>query len=414
MPAIELATHIVSTLQQKGHIAYFAGGWVRDFLLNVPSDDIDIATSASVEEIQSLFPKTIPVGIAFGIIIVVEGGHSFEVATFRKEKEYVDGRRPTSIEPTTPEKDALRRDFTINGLFYDPLKNLLLDYVEGQKDIQKGIIRAIGNAHDRFLEDRLRMMRAVRYSTRFQFPIEIDTREAIIYHAKSLFPSVAMERVWQEFQKMSTSKHFSKGLLALHELTLLPVIFPSLKDISSQELEKRISPLASLAIETPLIAKLLFLFPGSSLEQSLELCDYLKLSKAEKELVRFLSFSKSLLTLPLDWQSNLEKAVLATFYANAHSALALEVHSFSQDNPSYFFEFHKKMKQSLDFFIRRIQTKDPLLKAEDLQKEGILPGMQMGRLLKEAEKISINENIQEKDDLLHRLKKTNIWTDKNS
>ncbi len=132
-----IATKIVSRIQNAGHTAYFAGGWVRDHLLGLPSDDIDIATSASVEEIQILFPKTIPVGIAFGIVIVVEEGHHFEVATFRKEKDYLDGRRPLFIEKASAEEDASRRDFTINGLFFDPLQDKLLDFVGGVADLKK-------------------------------------------------------------------------------------------------------------------------------------------------------------------------------------------------------------------------------------------------------------------------------------
>lgn len=409
MPAKAIATKIVTTLQKAGYIAYFAGGWVRDFLLDLPSDDIDIATSASVEEIQALFPKTIPVGIAFGIIIVVEKGHSFEVATFRKENDYVDGRRPSHIEPTTPEKDALRRDFTINGLFFDPVQNTLLDYVGGQEDLHKKIIRAIGDPHQRFLEDRLRMMRAVRYSTRFQFPIEIDTKEAILFHAMSLFPSVAIERVWQEFGKMSSSEHFSKGLLALHELKLLPVIFPALKEVSNTEIKKRLEPLSSLALNTPLIAKLLFLFPDSSLENDLDLCEYLKVSNVEKELVKFLHSSKNLLTMPLSWQEGVEPFVWAHFYAHPSNNLALEIYSFSQENSLDFFKFHKDKKKQLSFHINRIQKKDPLIRANDLQKNGIFPGVHMGQLLKEAEKISIQENIQDKDLLIKRLKQHTLW-----
>lgn len=188
MPTRAFATSVVKRLVDAGHIAYFAGGWVRDFLMKHPSDDIDIATSASVEQIQSLFPKTIPVGIAFGIVIVVEQGHQFEVATFRKESGYLDGRRPTNIEPASPEEDSQRRDFTINGMFWDPLQEKLYDYVEGQTDLKKGIIRAIGDPHQRFLEDRLRMIRAARYATRFHFPIEIETRQAILAHPRVFFP----------------------------------------------------------------------------------------------------------------------------------------------------------------------------------------------------------------------------------
>ena len=150
MPLTPIAKTIVEKLKANGHTAYFAGGWVRDFLLQRPSDDIDIATSASVEEIQSIFPKTIPVGISFGIVIVVEKGHQFEVATFRQDKGYADGRRPTHIDKATPEEDAKRRDFTINGMFYDPTTEEVFDYVGGKDDLKKGIIKAIGDPHERF------------------------------------------------------------------------------------------------------------------------------------------------------------------------------------------------------------------------------------------------------------------------
>ncbi len=403
MPTKPIATHIVSTLQKAGHIAYFAGGWVRDFLLNLPSDDIDIATSASVEEIQGLFPKTIPVGIAFGIIVVVEKNHSFEVATFRKEKDYVDGRRPTQIEPATPEEDALRRDFTINGLFFDPITETLFDFVGGQHDLKQGVIKAIGDPHQRFLEDRLRMIRAVRYSTRFQFPIESSTEQAILSHALSLFPSVAIERVWQEFQKMSSSRHFAEGLVSLHKLELLPVIFPSLKGVSLKQIQSRLEPLSKIS-HCPLIAKLLFLFPNASLQEEFALCDYLKLSRQDKDLVKFLNQAKSLLLMPLDWQISLEPFEWAHFYAHPSSDLALRIHALSQKDLSAFLHFHAGKKDSLSLHILRIQTKNPLIKSEDLQKIGIAPGVQMGKLLKEAEKISINGDLNDKEVVLEKLK----------
>ncbi len=404
MPARLVATRIVDKLQKAGHIAYFAGGWVRDFLLQVPSDDIDIATSASVQEISQLFSHTVPVGIAFGILIVIEEGHSFEIATFRKEKEYVDGRRPSSIERATPEEDAQRRDFTINGIFFDPIQEKLFDFVEGQKDIAQGIIRAIGDPHQRFLEDRLRMMRAVRYSTRFHFPIECDTEQAILSHAQSLFPSVAIERVWQEFQKMAKSPRFAEGILLLHKLSLLSVIFPSLKSLEMKELQKRLSPLSRLSLSSPLIAKLLFLFPHFSLAEALQLCDYLKTSRLEKDLVSFLHSSKSLLLMPLSWQMCVESVEWAHFYAHPSSSLALDMASFVQDDLVSFLDFHAQKREKLFLHIQRIQTKRPLITAEDLLREGISPGIQMGKMLKEAEKISINEDLNDKEVILMKLK----------
>ena len=241
MTPYDSACKIVQKLQSKGHVAYFAGGWVRDYLMDHPSDDIDIATDASVEIIQDLFEKTIPVGIQFGIVIVVIDNQHFEVATFRKDKGYEDGRRPISIEKASPKEDSSRRDFTINGMFYDPISHEIFDFVEGKQDLEKQIIRAIGNPHQRFIEDRLRMIRAVRYSCRFSFRIEQETKEAIIKHANSLFPAVAIERVWQEFEKMSRFGSFQTFLITLFRLHLLQTIFPQLENLTIDTLEKRLA-----------------------------------------------------------------------------------------------------------------------------------------------------------------------------
>lgn len=411
MPAVPYATSVVRRLSEAGHIAYFAGGWVRDYLMKHPSDDIDIATSASVEEIQSIFPKTIPVGAAFGIVIVVEEGHHFEVATFRKEQGYLDGRRPTRIEPASPEEDAKRRDFTINGMFWDPLKNKLHDFVEGQKDINQRILRAIGDPHQRFLEDRLRMMRAVRYSTRFNFPIEMETFQAILSHAPSLLPAVAMERVWQEFKKMSLFAHFDRGLITLHQLNLLPTIFPQLKGIPIEEIQKRLEPLAFFPKNAPTITELLELFPDHSLDQLFELCDYLKLSRSERDIVRFLYHAKQMLNMPKEWQDKLEKIEWAHFYASPHTKNCLEIIAarLLPKIRTTFLKEHRERMESLATAIQRIRSQAPVVRADLLMKEGILPGKKMGLLLKEAERISVNEEIENSQTIIHLLKNSSLW-----
>lgn len=413
MPTTPIATTIVQRLQQAGHIAYFAGGWVRDYLMQRPSDDIDIATSATVEEVQKLFPKTVPVGIAFGIVIVVEQGHQFEVATFRKDVGYADGRRPTGVEKASPEEDALRRDFTINGMFYDPIKKELHDFVDGQKDLKKGVIRAIGDPHARFLEDRLRMMRAVRYSTRFNFPIESETLQAILAHASSLLPAVAMERVWQEFKKMSQFDHFDTGLVTLHKLGILPTIFPSLQGVSLDEIQRRLASIEHYPKGAPPIAELLELFPNDSLEMLLQLCEYLKLSKAEREFVRFLHHGKTLLNMPEDVLKRIELIEWAQFFASAHSGIVLNIAAahFPLDKREAFLDKHFKLRQRLEQPILRIQSQSPIVRAEDLKKEGILPGVKMGKLLKEAERISVNHNIESREEILKQLKASSLWSE---
>lgn len=411
MPITPIATSIVKKLITAGHIAYFAGGWVRDYLMQHPSDDIDIATSASVKEVQALFPKTIPVGIAFGIVIVVEQGHQFEVATFRQDKGYVDGRRPSEITPATPEEDALRRDFTINGMFYDPIEKKLFDYVDGQKDIQKGVIRAIGNAHERFLEDRLRMMRAVRYSTRFNFPIESDTLQAILAHANSLLPAVAMERIWQEFKKMSQFAHFDTGLVTLHKLKLLPTIFPSLKEVSVEEVQRRVACIDHYPKEAPPIAELLELFPDDSLEMLLQLCEYLKLSKQDKDFVRYLHLAKHVTQQSEDRLALIEPIEWTKLYANNQSETVLKIIAarYPAEKREHFLEKHNKRRQLLEQAILRIHSQSPIVRSEDLMKEGIKPGIKMGQLLKEAERISVNQGIENREDILQELKKNPLW-----
>lgn len=402
MPIKQIATRIVTTLQNEGHIAYFAGGWVRDQLLKHPSDDIDIATSASVEEIQSLFSKTIPVGVSFGIIIVVEEQYQFEVATFRKESEYIDGRRPSRIERATAQEDAMRRDFTINGMFFDPVKEELLDFVKGEEDLKKKILRAIGNPQDRFHEDKLRMIRAVRYTTRFQLTIDEGTKQAILEQAHTLFPSVAIERIWQEFQKMASFAHFGTCVEMLYELGLLEEIFPKIKSLPSAEIKKRLEPFFSFPKHLPLIIEILHLFPDDSLEEHLALCDTLKLSSQEKNSVRFFHQAQPLLNQTPTQQENIELWKWAHFYAHPESDILLKLWKAPQ-------AFHQQNQHRLSSHILRLKMKTPLVKAEDLIRHNIAPGPSMGDLLREAEKISITYLLEDKHDVLERLKHTSIW-----
>ena len=411
MPTTPIASSIVEKLVQAGHKAYFAGGWVRDFLMDRPSDDIDIATSATVEEIQALFPKTIPVGIAFGIVIVVEQNHQFEVATFRKDEGYVDGRRPSQISPATAEEDAQRRDFTINGMFYDPITKELFDYVGGKKDLEKGVIKAIGNAHERFLEDRLRMMRAVRYSTRFNFPIESDTLQAILSHAESLLPAVAHERIWQEFKKMSQYEHFDTGLVILHKLKLLPTIFPSLSHMTIEEIQQRVSCIEHYPKKAPTIAQLLELFPENNLENHLQLCEYLKLSNQDKDFTRYLYTLKKTLSSHEEKIIIVEPIEWAYLYANNYSDTCIKIIAsrFPPEKREYFIDYHFKKMQLLEQAILRIRSCSPVVRSVDLIHEGVKPGKHMGLLLKEAERISVNESLDDRNEILRRLKQTPLW-----
>ena len=397
----DVALSVLKKLYEKGYTAFFAGGWVRDYLMDHPSDDIDIVTDASVEEIQKLFPKTIPVGINFGIVIVVEEKHQFEVATFRKDQGYKDGRRPIGIDKATPEEDAERRDFTINGMFYDPLNEKLYDYVGGQEDIKKGVIRAIGNPHERFLEDRLRMIRAVRYASRFHFLIDNETLKAILDHADSLFPAVAIERVWNEFSKMAAFSNFDRAIITLHRLNLLSVIFPKLKAVSIEEIEKRVENFPHFPEDTPVITKILELFPNLSLKEKETLAAYLKLSNQDLNFIRYYHRAKEIFTSAKER----EKYEWAHLYADPLYPITLKIIAihFPIEERQTFLQKHHMQYDHLEKAIVRIQNKTPFITSEDLRTAGIENGSKMGELLKTGERIAINEGIENSHEILKRL-----------
>jgi poly(A) polymerase len=220
-----LAVGIVRRLRDAGHEAYFAGGCVRDELLGREPLDFDVATSAPPEAVRALFPRTVAVGAQFGVVLVVERGHPFEVATFRADEAYVDGRRPTAVRFTTAEEDAHRRDFTINALLLDPLSGRVADFVGGQTDLRRGVIRAIGDAHARLAEDRLRMLRAARLAARLGFTIEPATLAAIRDAAPTI-TGIAAERIGDEVVKILTEGAARRGFELMAETGLLPVVLP--------------------------------------------------------------------------------------------------------------------------------------------------------------------------------------------
>lgn len=197
------AKTVVRRLVEAGYTAYFAGGCVRDRLMGHDPLDYDIATDARPSEILQVFPRAQAVGESFGVMLVRHQKHSIEVATFRTEGKYSDGRHPDSVTFTDAQNDAQRRDFTINGMFEDPLNEKIIDYVGGQNDLKAGLIRAIGDPHARLREDRLRMLRAVRFAARFGFAIEEETAQAIREGAGDL-RGVSRERIGQELRRMFT------------------------------------------------------------------------------------------------------------------------------------------------------------------------------------------------------------------
>ncbi len=226
-PLRAIATDAVRRLQSAGFAAYWVGGCVRDRLLGREPQDYDIATSALPAQVEALFRRTFPVGRKFGVVIVLESGHEFQVATFRAEADYQDGRRPEQVTFSNAQADASRRDFTVNGLFFDPVTEQLHDWVGGEKDLRAKLLRTIGSPAERFAEDHLRLLRAVRFAVQLDFQIEPGTFAAL----KSLAPkiqAISAERIRDELLKLFRPPHAARGLDLLRESGLLEQILPEI------------------------------------------------------------------------------------------------------------------------------------------------------------------------------------------
>ncbi|NMC20714.1 MAG: CCA tRNA nucleotidyltransferase [Thermogutta sp.] len=230
----EFAVEVVTRLREAGYTAYWAGGCVRDELLGRPPVDYDVATDASPDEVRDIFGRrrTHAVGAAFGVITVLgpRGAGQVEVATFRSDLSYSDGRRPDAVRFATPQEDALRRDFTINGLFYDPLSHEVIDYVHGLEDLRARIIRAIGDPRVRFAEDYLRMLRAVRFVAQLRFKLDEGTLAAIREMSERI-QAVSRERIAAELEKLLTAEGRAEAVQLLHESGLLPHILPAMASL---------------------------------------------------------------------------------------------------------------------------------------------------------------------------------------
>lgn len=220
------AFRVSETLREAGYAVFFAGGCVRDWLLGRVPKDVDLASSAPPEAVEALFERTHALGRAFGVIQVMEGDAGFEVTTFRQDVGSADGRRPVRVVASSPEEDARRRDFTINGLFLDPVSGEVIDFVGGLADLNAGVVRAIGNPAERFAEDHLRMLRAVRFAAVLGFELEAETQAAVRAGAAQL-QNISVERIRTEFVRLLTESHRpGDALELLHACGLLEQILP--------------------------------------------------------------------------------------------------------------------------------------------------------------------------------------------
>ncbi len=370
----QAAITVIKELRSKGFEALLAGGCVRDMLLGRSASDYDVATDARPQDVIRIFKRTLKVGAKFGVVIVLVHGQQVEVATFRTESGYYDGRHPTAVEFAGASEDASRRDFTINGMFYDPIEDRVVDYVDGQADLKKRIIRTIGKPEERFSEDYLRMLRAVRFSTQLSFAIEHLTLSAIYSNAKNI-TKISGERIAVELEGILVSPSRSSGAALLIESGLAEAIFPG---FAGEHAKVGISVLCQLRKKIDFTLALAGFFAGCDTEFALRSCKVLKLSRSQTRHLKFLLTNRSKL---LDEKMSLAelKLIVAEPYFWDLYELQRAVQKAQKASVAALVNLRSRIKALGDIELRP----KPLLNGHDLMRLGAVPGPSLGQLAEE-------------------------------
>ena len=427
--ARHFAVEIVRKLRGKGFKALWAGGCVRDLLLGQAPTDYDVATSATPDQVMALFPhRTIPVGVAFGVVrIRSEKRAEVEVATFRSDGAYIDGRHPGSVVFSSPREDAERRDFTINGMFHDPLTDELIDYVGGRNDLATRTLRAIGAPEARFGEDKLRLLRAIRFASRFEMTIEPRTRAALVAMADQV-TVVAAERIAQELRRMLVHESRAQAMdLALHT-GLIKAVLPPLVAIKGLFQGKPIQPEGDLWDHTLLVLKLLPPDPSFTLafatllhdigkpptksvhngrmtfhnhEQvgsrlAADLCRRLKLSNVEREQVCWLVEYHQYLGEAKRLRESKLKRILAK--PGVEELLALHrADALASSGETSQIDY-------CDYYLREQPTgpinPPPLITGHDLVRHGLSPGSHFATILEQLREAQLDRVVNSKREAL--------------
>jgi poly(A) polymerase len=381
------ARRVVATLRRAGFDAWFVGGCVRDRLLGRPVNEYDIATSARPDDVVKVFPRTIGVGAQFGVIVVLDRDGQFEVATFRAEAAYTDGRRPDTVRFVSAREDVLRRDFTINGLLEDPETGDIADFVNGRKDLAARVIRAIGDPVARFEEDHLRMLRAVRFAATLRFELDEDTADALRHHAAKV-AGVAAERVQAELRKAFQYGDPNRALTLLADSGLLSVILPE-----HGPLEFLQAALRSLGPQ-PLAQTLAVLLAGRGEGVGRTVADRLKLSREDREQLLYALALSERHTQPMTHVERIRLVREPRFTESAPVERALIVARDGAVAP-------------LDDLIGLLESTPPerlspprLIDGTDLRTLGMKPGPAFKTLLDAIEDNQIEGRITSRDEAL--------------
>ncbi|MHC4394964.1 MAG: CCA tRNA nucleotidyltransferase [Planctomycetota bacterium] len=373
----QAAIKVIKRLRSNSFDGLLAGGCVRDMLLGRAANDYDVATNALPAEIIRLFKRTIKIGAQFGVIIVLIQDQRVEVATFRSETDYLDGRHPAAVEFVSAAEDASRRDFTINGMFYDPLEKKVIDYVKGQADLKKKVVRTIGKPAERFGEDYLRMLRAVRFSTQLGFAIDPKTWSAICSGAKNI-SKISGERIAMELEATLVNPNRSIGASMLVKSGLAEAIFPG---FDGKRAQFAIGVLSKLRKKVNFALALSCFFADCPAKFALEKCVVLRLSRNQNKHIKFLLTNRDKL---LDEQmslAKLKKIVSEPYFADLYE-LQRAIQKAIGDNRKNLAPLIKLRRRIRALGDIELKPK-PLLNGHDLIRLGALPGPSLGQLAEE-------------------------------
>jgi tRNA nucleotidyltransferase/poly(A) polymerase len=410
---------VYSCLKRSGHIAVLAGGCVRDLIMQREPNDFDIATSALPDQVATLFPHSLEVGRAFGINIIPYSDFQIEVATFREDLGYSDGRHPEGIKFSTLEEDAKRRDFTVNALFFDIDSKKIIDLVGGEQDIKNKIIRAVGVPEERFSEDKLRLFRAIRFATQLKFSIEKETFLAI-QKKSSEISVVSRERVRDELFKLLKSSERVHGLELLETSGLLASTFPSLFTAVLRNGQTWIKSFAALPNSCDDLVVLIALFfqPCFELAMSSEGTKSAALDSIRNHQLKSLRLDSHLINSIIFIYNNQEKfmapevvrrgemALLCAHPAALSAEVVITALERVSDMPIE--NFHERQSYMNDLRAHTLnkngQKPEPLVNGKDAKNCGIMPGPQMGRILNEAYLLQLEGRFLDRAEALAWLK----------
>ena len=429
----QTAREICTRLRERGHIAYFAGGCVRDMVRGLAPKDVDIATDATPELVQKIFPHTYAVGAHFGVIVVVENGMNFEVATFRSDGRYLDHRHPVDVCFSSPEEDAKRRDFTINGMFFDPAKNEVIDFVGGRADIDAKIIRAIGDPAQRFEEDRLRMLRAVRFATVLDYKIDNATWNALQANASSI-NEISAERIRDELLKIFLSTNRVRGWDLLDESGLLGTVLPEIERMKGCEQPAQFHPEGDVFQHTRLMLGLLPEKVSAPLVFAVLLHDVAKPVTAKvdetgrirfnehdrigaemtEQIMERLRFSRAEIDAAVEMVRQhmvfkdvpkMRIAKLKRFMARPTFEEELELHRVDCAGSHRMMDNYEFLLRKREEFANEPIIPPPLVNGEDLISLGLRPGPKFGEILEAVETRQLEGVLRSREEALDWVKK---------